>query len=112
MKTYYSISVCTDKPNQPLHEIQDRGFWAGLTANVRLAINEHAHIESRELAEHFLACCRPTLDRRYGEGCYETAINEQRGQDRHVAAKIEKDSAIIKARIRTQNFAPNKPAAL
>ena len=109
-KTYYTISLKVDNPNKPLAHDQSKGV--GLTADVRLAITKSAHIESRELAEEFLSNCRSIFEKRYGRDGYEAYINKYEGSGRHVIHQIKRDSDIIRARICTSNFAPNKKADL
>lgn len=110
---YYTVSLLVDKPNAPLHTEQSRCGWLSLTANIRLAINNAARLDNRELAEQLVDRCRPIFDKRYGRDRYEVAVNEQRGPNSKTqVVRIKKDSDIVRARIATNNFAPNQPVDL
>ncbi len=61
---YYTVSLHVDKPNAPLHAEQSRCGWLSLTANIRLAINNPAHLDSQDLAEQLVAACRPIFAKR------------------------------------------------
>lgn len=65
METKYTIHIRTEKENNLLFYDQLKGFWSGVTANLRMATNDFTHIESLGLAEAVLACCLPVFDKWY-----------------------------------------------
>jgi len=108
MINYWVITVQLDEPGSGLFVQQERDELY-LSPHVRLAgLNAVAHVESAELAEGFLAATRPRLDKRYGDR-FTAEVVECRGHDRRqLREQISRDSAIIKARLKTGNFAPNR----
>gem|GEM_PF-4478596 len=107
MINYWIISVQLNEGKASLFVQQDRDELF-LSANVRLAgLNKVAHIESEEMAEAFLAGCKPKLNKRYSNG-YVAEIVECRGSDsRQLREQILQDSAIIRARLQAGNFIAN-----
>lgn len=82
-----------------------------LSPNVKLSgIEKVAYIESTSLAEKFKEACMPRLQKRYGAE-FDLNVMECEGFERnsYTKSKIAKDSEIIKKRLATGNFAPNKP---
>jgi hypothetical protein len=67
-----------------------------------------AHIETESLAQTYAEAIAPIFQKRYGNGTtlevgyWETSMNKK------TILRIEKDSAIIKKRLATNNFASNK----
>ncbi len=103
--------MSVEKQNKPLTYSQEKGFWVGLTANIRLSENDHVHLDSYELSEELMDALTPVFNKRYGPGCWEYSIDEQI-KNNHNEARIKGDSSIIRARLKTKNFAPNKPVDL
>lgn len=112
MISYWVISVRLDESRSGLLVQQERDELY-LSPHVRLAgLDGHACVESPELAEDFLEATSPILDKRY-RGRFTAEVVECRGHDyRQLREQIYRDSAIIKARLRTENFAPNRKVEL
>lgn len=108
MINYWGISIQTDETKGSMLLQQDRDEMY-LSPHVRLAgMSKMAHIDSDEMAEAFLAACTPVLNKRYGVG-YTAVVVEWRGSDtRQLREQIYRDSAIVRARLKTGNFAPNR----
>ena len=67
-----------------------------------------AHIESEQLAKEYLKACSPIFEKRYKHG-YEAEVRKNSASNhKSVVSRIERDSAILRERLRTRNFAPNK----
>jgi hypothetical protein len=100
-----SITVHESKVSLTLQQMREELF---LSPNVKLSgMNGMAHIVSEELANDFLNRCRPVLDKRYKFG-YEATVQKNSGSShKSLLNQIERDSAVIKERLRTCNFAPN-----
>ena len=108
--TYYVIApnALTAAPDT-LHYAKHRGELF-ISPHVRMSgLDGAARIESRELAEQFVVAIMPRLIKRYGK---DTTLNimEVACSDGHWARKkIAEHSEIIRKRLNTENFAPNKP---
>ena len=68
-----------------------------------------AHIDSESLARMFAEACIPFLLKRYGseitlrvENCWEVSEHNK------ILKRIQSDSELIRKRLATGNFAPNK----
>lgn len=108
MINYWGIRIQTDETKGSMLLQQDRDEMH-LSPHVRLAgMSKMAHIDSEEMAEAFLAASTPVLNKRYGIG-YRAAVVEWSGSDtRQLREQIYCDSAIVRARLKTGNFAPNR----
>jgi len=79
-----------------------------LSPHVRLCgLSGLAHIESELLARDFAEACTPSLQKRYGAN-FSLGVESASSSERNVSERIKKDSSIIRKRLETGNFAPNK----
>jgi hypothetical protein len=81
-----------------------------LSPHVRLCgYTAMAHIDSESLAQKFAEACIPFLQKRYGK---ETTLSvESRwevSENKKIIIRIQEDSEIIRKRLATGNFSPNK----
>lgn len=80
-----------------------------LGPHVRLAgISGMAHLDSKALAQEFAMACEPIMKKRYGT---DATLEIQRlvaDNNKKLAARIARDSEIVRKRLATSNFAPNK----
>lgn len=105
---YWTISVVVHdvKSSLTLQQVREEMY---LSPNVKLSgLNGMACIESEELAKDFLNGCLPILEKRYKAG-YEASIQRScASRNNSLIKQIELDSAVVKARLKTGNFSPNK----
>ncbi|MCB1753912.1 MAG: hypothetical protein KDJ38_00225 [Gammaproteobacteria bacterium] len=66
-----------------------------------------ADLISRELAEEYLSALMPIFQRRYGE-CELKVVEISGTINKKLEKKIVSDTSMVRARIDTNNFAPNK----
>lgn len=81
-----------------------------ISPHVKLAgYAKEAHIATEKLAQEFLDRCLPIFKKRYGKDTY-LSINEwsSNGRDKYLLKRIQNDTAIVKARLKQNNMAPNK----
>lgn len=79
-----------------------------LSPHVRMSgFNSMAHVESEELARSFAEACTPILQKRYGSDFF-LCVEASASSEKSVSNRIKKDSDIIRKRLDTANFAPNK----
>lgn len=106
---YWSIIVEIERSigGLELQQMRDE-LWLG--PNLRLAgMTGMAHIETEELAQQFLDACLPIFNKRYKDG-YTVRLVPNGGHDhKSLRGRIDRDSTIIRIRLATGNFAPNKP---
>lgn len=77
--------------------------------HVRLTgIDKGAHLEDRELAGRYADAVLPILERRYGDGCAVEVLEVQESGRSGLKEQILRHSEIVKSRLLTGNFAPNK----
>ena len=89
---------------------QDESSDVFISPHVRLCgYNAMAHIDSESLARAFADACTPFLQKRYGiettldiQSCWEVSGNDK------LFRRILNDSALIRKRLTTGNFTPNK----
>ncbi|MCP5197534.1 MAG: hypothetical protein H6974_12255 [Gammaproteobacteria bacterium] len=100
------IEVKEFKPSLSIQQMRD-GLY--LSPNVKLSgFPSMAYIESEQLAKEYLKACVPVFEKRYKHG-YEAEVQKHSAsKHKSVVSRIERDSAIIRERIKTCNFAPNK----
>lgn len=100
------IEVNEFKPSLSVQQMRD-GLY--LSPHVKLSgFPSMAHIESEQLAKEYLKACSPIFEKRYKHG-YEAEVQKNSASNyKSVVSRIERDSAIIRERLRTRNFAPNK----
>ena len=80
-----------------------------LSANLRLCgSNSMAYIESASLAKRFRDACMPSLRKRYGNAFALEITEWSSSEDRQTREKIERDSALIRERLASGNFTPNR----
>jgi hypothetical protein len=89
---------------------QDEGSDVFLSPHVRLCgYSAMAHIDTESLARTFADACMPFLQKRYG---IETVLGvESRWEvsdNNTILKRIQKDSELIRKRLATGNFSPNK----
>jgi hypothetical protein len=89
---------------------QDESSDVFLSPHVRLCgYSAMAHIESESLARMFADACIPFLQKRYG---IETVLGvESRwevSENNKILKRIREDSDLIRKRLATGNFSPNK----
>ena len=81
-----------------------------ISPHVKLAGHaKEAYIEDKKTAQEFMNRCIPIFKRRYGEDTTIEIIKAySHSNDKKLLAHIEKDTLIIKARIKQNNMIPNK----
>lgn len=80
-----------------------------LSANLRLCgFNGMAHIESASLAKQFRDACMPSLCKRYGDTFALEVTEWSSSENRRTREEIERDSALIRERLASGNFTPNR----
>jgi hypothetical protein len=84
-----------------------------ISPHVKLAgFSKEAHIDNIELARGFLDKCLPIFQKRYGNGALLTIIKCSSAQNNSLSKRIYQDTKIIRARLKTNNMAPNKKISL
>ena len=108
--TYYTIVPrTTSRIISALHN-QDENSDIFLSPHVRIcSYTAMAHIDSGSLAQAFADACTPILQKRYGIGTmlmieshWEVSENDK------ILKRIQDDSEIIRTRLTTGIFSPNK----
>jgi len=81
-----------------------------LSPNVKLCgMNKVAYIAMRSLAEQFKEACMPRLQKRYGAEFELEVIECECRENIYTQNMIEEATGIVRKRLATNNFAPNKP---
>ncbi|MBW8305288.1 MAG: hypothetical protein K0M46_00170 [Thiobacillus sp.] len=102
------VTLAGRAPSSLFVQEQKDGMYVG--PHTRLAgFNGVAHLSSRELAVEFSHALTPIFERRYGPGFAIEVEDWSGGQSPSLLARIEKDTEIVRLRLQTGNFAPNKP---
>jgi len=84
-----------------------------ISPHVKLAgYSKEAHIENIKLAKEFLDKCLPIFQKRYGNDSKLEIIKCSNGQNNNLTKRIQQDTKIIQARLKTNNMAPNKKVNL
>lgn len=84
-----------------------------ISPHVKLAgFAKEAHINDIELAKKFLDRCLPIFQKRYGAETTLIIIKCSSGENNRLTRRIQRDTEIIKARLKTNNMAPNKKVNL
>jgi hypothetical protein len=109
---YYTISVDAEKLSDGLTRLlayQLNKDELCVSANLRLCgVGGAAYIDDINTAKTFLDICAGVLETRYGCAVALRLNNCQATQSVKLLKKIKTDSAIVRARIEQQCFAPNK----
>lgn len=106
---YFSIYPCLPIRAPSSLFYQDEKNELCLSSNVRLCgMARMAHIDSRQLAEQFVEACLPTLQKRYGNETTLEIFECMASATDSLKERIKVDSEIIRKRIATNNFSPNK----
>jgi hypothetical protein len=80
-----------------------------ISPHVKLAgSSKEAHIDNIKLAKDFLDKCLPIFQKRYGNEALLTIIKCSSAQNNSLSQRIYQDTEIIRARLKTNNFTPNK----
>lgn len=80
-----------------------------LSPHVRLCgLSGMAHVESKSLAENFAEACIAILQKRYGNETTIQVFECMGSETKSLLARISRDSAIIRKRLASNNFSPNK----
>jgi hypothetical protein len=89
---------------------QDEKSDVFLSPHVRLCgYTAMAHIESESLALAFADACTPFLKKRYGiETTLMIGSHWEVSETQKIIIRIQEDSEIIRKRLATGNFSPNK----
>jgi hypothetical protein len=108
--TYYTIvpQMTPRILSSLLH--QDEKSDVFLSPHVRLCgYTAMAHIDSESLARMFAEACTPFLQKRYGmETMLMIESRWEVSESRMILKRIHDDSEIIRKRLATGNFSPNK----
>ena len=106
---YWSIAIRTDKEIGGMAAVEYHGETM-LSPHVRVSSSAGAGacLDSEKLARAYLEAVKHVLDRRYGKNAWEAEVVPCSSNDSGISKKIHQDSAIVRARIRTGNFAPNR----
>ena len=106
---FWVIKPTRGEPGLPSLSSQAYHDEMFLSPHVRLGgFGSMAHIESERLAKEFSDACTPILQNRYGPD-FALGVVSASSSERNVGKRIEKDSDIVRKRLETANFAPNKP---
>lgn len=109
---YYTISVDAGKLSDSMARLlayQLNKDELCVSANLRLCgVGGAAYIDDINTAKTFLDICTGVLETRYGCTVALRLNNCQATQSVKLLKKIKADSAIVRARIEQQCFAPNK----
>jgi len=90
---------------------QDEKSDVFLSPHVRLCgYTAMAHIDSESLAQMFAEACTPFLQKRYGlETMLMIESRWEISETNKIEMRIKEDSKIIRQRLASGNFSPNKP---
>lgn len=107
---YYQIRV--DMPDsaspKPLHSQQYKdGMWVGAHTKPS-GDGAAAMLNSRELADDYLNSLLPVYEKRYGSETKLEIVMVQGGLSKKDKDRLQIHSKTVRARIDTNNFAPNK----
>ena len=105
---YWGIQISVNKDvNSLTHQQMRDEMWVG--PHVRLTgMSGMAHIGSKNLADRYLQACIPVFDKRYKDGYAAGVVEWEGSSNKRLLTRVEKDSEIIKERLKTGNMAPNK----
>jgi hypothetical protein len=94
-------------PTTLLHAEEHDELFLG--PHVRLtSFDGMACIESESLAHQYAEGCTLILQKRYGEDTTLEVISCREREGKKLAERISRDSAIVRTRIATNNFVPNR----
>lgn len=107
--TYFAIKPQLPQPAPISLFAQDDRDELFLGPHVRLCgFIGMAHIESAILAHQFAEACTPPLQKRYGNETKLEVVSWEAIEDKKLAGRIQKDSEVIRKRLATGNFIPNR----
>lgn len=90
-----------------LHQLEKNELYLG--PNVRLSgLKGMAHIETESLANEFAEACTQRFQERKQPDVQISVVRCESSPDKALLKRIKSDSEIIKKRLATGNFSPNK----
>lgn len=107
--TFYAVAPLLDRhaPMNLFMQEKQNGLYVG--PHVRLCgFSGMAHIETETLAKKYAEAIAPIFQKRYGNGTTLDVVSWQTGADKRTLLRIAKDTDIVKKRLISNNFSPNK----